>query len=476
MKKILLALICLSNFGIALGQQVTKQEKYKESKKLLQKVEAINKPIGNKKTRSTAYRLIGVTSRNSTSISDSTAYQYFSNYGYDPTLENLPLTNTINSPNNNDFLINETQNSPDKSYTWNYLNGYQLIDSVTTLFNSNHNTISIFDHSYIQTQSSQKDSSLYTYNSNQKVAQITYKSFNTGSNIWENEARESYTYNGNFKIATYMIENWNTTSNNWDQDTKLDIMYSGNNISEVKWSYFDTSTNLWEFYEKTELIYNNNNIIQFKYFEWNGANWDQYQKLEISYNASNYEILNTSYTWDGTTWTFNYDDYKDSLIYNGGQFPSSYISSGWDTTSNSWDLEYKTDYSYTPNNQTQKEDYNNWNATTNAWQYTGNSIYYYELYTTNPSSTVESSLESEYINVFPNPAISYTYISFSTDKAQESKIIVTNIIGKQVFTTTEQSSIGDHLVKIPVHHLPSGLYIIQLKVGDAIYQTKFIKQ
>ncbi len=78
---------------------------------------------------------------------------------------------------------------------------------------------------------------------------------------------------------------------------------------------------------------------------------------------------------------------------------------------------------------------------------------------------VNSSLSS--INVYPNPFSSNTNIVFDLKKAENVKLIVTNVLGAVVYSSDNgMMAEGNHIITFDGHDLSSGMYFVTLKTGD----------
>ncbi|SIQ09851.1 Por secretion system C-terminal sorting domain-containing protein [Chryseobacterium sp. RU37D] len=85
-------------------------------------------------------------------------------------------------------------------------------------------------------------------------------------------------------------------------------------------------------------------------------------------------------------------------------------------------------------------------------------------------ATSEVGLQENIVKVFPNPASDIVYIS---SKKRISEVSVFDLSGKQIHYV----KLDNTEAVIPVNHLPSGAYIIQIKNTDGILSTeKFIKK
>ncbi len=78
---------------------------------------------------------------------------------------------------------------------------------------------------------------------------------------------------------------------------------------------------------------------------------------------------------------------------------------------------------------------------------------------------VNSSINS--LNIYPNPFNASTNIAFELNKAENVKVVVTNLMGAVVFSSNgEMMSEGAHNIVFNGGDLSSGLYFVTLKTGD----------
>jgi hypothetical protein len=78
---------------------------------------------------------------------------------------------------------------------------------------------------------------------------------------------------------------------------------------------------------------------------------------------------------------------------------------------------------------------------------------------------IEGNAQSNFL-IFPNP----TSTQLSIENIQYDNLVVTDIFGKIVLEQNYYAS------KISVQHLPKGLYFLQLRFGNNVYASKFIKE
>ncbi len=78
---------------------------------------------------------------------------------------------------------------------------------------------------------------------------------------------------------------------------------------------------------------------------------------------------------------------------------------------------------------------------------------------------IESSVEDDspkiMINSYPNPAFDFLNIELLTDSYSSTEIEIINTIGEVVYNTNSDLNYGLNNIKIPVNHLPNGIYMLK---------------
>jgi hypothetical protein len=75
------------------------------------------------------------------------------------------------------------------------------------------------------------------------------------------------------------------------------------------------------------------------------------------------------------------------------------------------------------------------------------------------------------VMVYPNPAINNVSVYIPATTAQNTSVRLFNTLGQQVYSKTVLSG-GNEGLDIPLHHLASGMYWIQLTGSAGLRMTK----
>ena len=78
--------------------------------------------------------------------------------------------------------------------------------------------------------------------------------------------------------------------------------------------------------------------------------------------------------------------------------------------------------------------------------------------------------------IYPNPSSTFFYINLANIKNNPVSLILVNLMGEKVFTTTEKSQQNNFTQQIDVRNLPVGIYFLQADVGGEKIIKKIIKE
>jgi len=90
---------------------------------------------------------------------------------------------------------------------------------------------------------------------------------------------------------------------------------------------------------------------------------------------------------------------------------------------------------------------------------------------------IQSVVETESIDVFPNPAHNAAIISLKCSQAGNISIALYDIVGKQVATVYQGNTFaGSNVFSIPISHLALGMYVLKIYDGASIITRKLVKE
>lgn len=93
------------------------------------------------------------------------------------------------------------------------------------------------------------------------------------------------------------------------------------------------------------------------------------------------------------------------------------------------------------------------------------------------SSKIAGNLKSvESLTIYPNPSRDLFNISFSSEKTQDIKINVINLVGEIIYTENLQKFIGQYNKLINLESYTKGIYFLEIKTTDGLINKKIILQ
>ena len=93
---------------------------------------------------------------------------------------------------------------------------------------------------------------------------------------------------------------------------------------------------------------------------------------------------------------------------------------------------------------------------------------------------VTIGLEESYMNTFvlgevvPNPASAQAYIPYNLVEAGEVNVSIRNLIGQEVYRTSEKVLKGEHAVEVDVSQWEAGMYMVLFEYGNTVLTRKMV--
>lgn len=92
------------------------------------------------------------------------------------------------------------------------------------------------------------------------------------------------------------------------------------------------------------------------------------------------------------------------------------------------------------------------------------------------SVSTQTPFAFEGIKMFPNPAQTDLSIAFSSHKALDYELRISDLTGKVVSQSNQQAISGINAARINVSNLVPGLYLAEIRTGNSVQALKFVKQ
>ncbi len=87
-----------------------------------------------------------------------------------------------------------------------------------------------------------------------------------------------------------------------------------------------------------------------------------------------------------------------------------------------------------------------------------------------------TTIGSTIFSVYPNPANDHVTVTYSNTKEEAVTISLTDITGRLIFSTNTTSIIGDNQYLMNTAEISKGIYMLTLRSGDAVLQSKLVIQ
>ncbi|MBK7764301.1 MAG: T9SS type A sorting domain-containing protein [Bacteroidetes bacterium] len=191
---------------------------------------------------------------------------------------------------------------------------------------------------------------LFTLNASNKVTFLEYKIWDNGLMTWVSDYKDSIFYNANNDIS--LIKSYTYNGSGWDADYLITINYTGaNKISNILYQFWDSGSSTWLNEDKTEFTYNGSNqMMVTKYLTWDAGAWMNNSLDSMYYGAGNYPVKRVIYEWKTSSLAWEAVSRND-YTYNSLDQITQDMAYFWNTSLNSLSLDKITDYhyaSYTP--------------------------------------------------------------------------------------------------------------------------------
>lgn len=292
---------------------------------------------------------------------------------------------------------------------------------------------------------------LLTYNSSNKLVDLTRQIWS--NNSWINSLKLIYSYDPNLNLSTGIIQNW--SGSEW-VNTYNEI-YAYNNSNQLTMYFGQVWDGIWKFSEKYTYTYNSLGFRVSGLGE-NYLNNGWVNNIRAQYNHNSYGGIQSELTesWGSGEWVKEtlkdntYDEAGNALICNVFY---------WDDS-----------------NWVQNQDgelilfFSNSNFTQFYTGYRANSTYTSVLV---GQHDVKSPMLD--LTISPNPVNDYLNINLNLEESSGFQVAVYSLAGQKILENNyEFNVIGPQCIKLPVHDLTNGIYILKIIYGGLDYKYKIM--
>jgi hypothetical protein len=374
-----------------------------------------------------------------------------------------------------------------------------------------------------------------TYDTKARIIEELNQNYNSVSNLWENSSRSVFVYDANDNLTELRYETYTTQ---WDilfGDKNQYTYDMQGRMTENVYSSWDSNTNQWEINgRETAFVYNGNNLTQYDSQIWNGSSYDNDSRTVLVYTApssipveaefkiwsgsnfeSDFRYINLTFqNWCGmfcdettlksgtvqvwgnpvanqwntearinTTYdvfggfeeiTENYvnsawvNDYRYSEFFDTKYNYTGSKGETWDTVNVAWETDYeeKEIHTYNPSNQITQTIWQYWDWMNSQLE---NSMKkeYFDFQTFTAVNELKNDIR---LSIYPNPCMGECFIEYTNAgnmEASDLTLRLMDVHGKEVYSTPLKES----RIKIETNTLPSGVYFYQLNSASQSLKT-----
>ncbi|HRZ42028.1 MAG TPA: T9SS type A sorting domain-containing protein [Bacteroidales bacterium] len=193
---------------------------------------------------------------------------------------------------------------------------------------------------------------IYSYDVQQRVTEITNYSYKTTPIGWVPEDKESFVYNVAGYTESKTSYDWDKNLSQWVGNSRDVWVYDLSGKILIQTSLFwDVPTSNWVPTAKGEYSYNANNLVSdiiWSHYDADSSAWYIGSKEERTYNGSNQLTLALFSWWDDQASVFQPGS-KDEYTWHTNGKISIKLSSMYDSWMMTWSPEFKEEYTYDSN-------------------------------------------------------------------------------------------------------------------------------
>jgi len=98
------------------------------------------------------------------------------------------------------------------------------------------------------------------------------------------------------------------------------------------------------------------------------------------------------------------------------------------------------------------------------------------VYWTQPTNRIEGGESITHLDVYPNPSRDVFNISFTSEKIQNLKVRILNVIGEELISDDLQQFVGEYVKSINLNKYTKGIYFLEIETDNGVINKKLILQ
>lgn len=335
----------------------------------------------------------------------------------------------------------------------------------SSIYDANRNRTSHINESYYSGKFTNSIREQVSYNSNGDITNVKTSFWNTSTNAWDLTYGEYNTYNAQNRLIKDSSYDFNMSEPSYVFLYEYDV----NNQTRAFGLGWNSGTATFDtFYVEGMSYYANNKLKTdtVSYVDTNGIVMYSYIDT-FGYDNTDFPIYYEYRDYDDINYMY-YPSYRETRTLNGSKLPANQRISFYDTSLQTWDIYAEADWYYNSNNEPYNAKaymYNN--GTKEATPFSIYNIYYENYFPANIKDVATSSF-----SIYPNPA--KNQVIFNAE-SRIQKAYLYNINGQIVASTPVNNTRSGSL---NVNGLLSGNYFLVLTSidGNAMKQQIVIAE
>ena len=97
------------------------------------------------------------------------------------------------------------------------------------------------------------------------------------------------------------------------------------------------------------------------------------------------------------------------------------------------------------------------------------------VYWTQPTQRIEGGNSIAHLDVYPNPSKDVFNITFTSEKVQDLRVRVLNVVGEEIISDALQQYIGEYTKQINLEDNAKGIYFLEIETNEGVINKKKIE-
>lgn len=305
----------------------------------------------------------------------------------------------------------------------------------------------------------------YEYDEFQNNTTLTYYSYD-GNNL-NLSLRITSEFNANNQVTIQLFENVDPmTMTTYINRSLYNYDENGNNIL-IENQILNTTSGLWENYQKYEYMYTGNLISRLDIFIWTGSGWPLTPYSSQIYDYTSPDIYNVIYQNDSGAGLVN--NAITYYTYNNGKLleieTKLWINDAWKENS-------KYTITYDSNDNLYESNQYSWDDVANNYVLNSKTLYFWSE--ADPFVLATSSQKILLAKIYPNPFQDELNISLKSALENNAVLQLFDLQGKEISKMELQK--GAKSIKLNNPYLSKGVYLLQLGNTKTNQTFKIIKK